>query len=58
MLVEFKPGKAPGFLGLARMEHELSEVLGRKADIRTPNELSRYFRDDVVAKGQVQYARE
>lgn len=58
VLVEFKPGRTPGFLGLAKMERELSELLGRKADIRTPQDLSRYFRDDVVAKAEVLYAEE
>ncbi len=57
VLVEFEPGKGPGFFGLARMERELSELLGgRKADIRTPQELSRYFRDEVVASAELQYA--
>lgn len=58
VLVEFKPGRVPGFFGLARMERELSELLGRKADIRTPQDLSRYFRDDVIANAEVLYAEE
>ena len=41
---------------LCGMERELSEVLGRKADMRTPNDLSRYFRDEVVNSAVVQYA--
>jgi predicted nucleotidyltransferase len=48
-LVEFEKGKTPGYLGLAGMEIELTEMIGRKADVRTPNELSRYFRDRVVS---------
>ena len=55
MLVEFDPEHIPGFLGLARMESELSEILGRRVDIRTPEDLSRYFRDEVVASAAVQY---
>jgi hypothetical protein len=31
-------------------------MLGRKADLRTPEDLSRYFRDDVIAEAEVQYA--
>lgn len=55
-LVEFEPGKTPGFFKLARMEMELSELLeGRKIDLRTPNELSVYFRDRVMAEAVVQY---
>ncbi|MHB8169137.1 MAG: nucleotidyltransferase family protein [Thermoleophilia bacterium] len=56
VLVEFEPGHVPGFIRLARMERELSEILGRKADLRTPEDLSRYFRDDVIAEAEVQYA--
>ena len=51
------PAATPGFFGLARMERELSEILGgRKVDLRTPGELSRYFRDQVLAQAKVQYA--
>lgn len=58
VLVEFEPGKEPGLLGLSRMERELSEILGRKADIRTPEDLSEYFREEVTASAEVQYAEE
>jgi predicted nucleotidyltransferase len=56
-LVEFQPGKTPSLFDLARMERELSTVLGgRKVDLRTSQELSRYFRDEVLASASVQYA--
>jgi uncharacterized protein len=58
VLVEFEEGHTPGFFGLARMEEELSELVGRKADLRTPQDLSRYFRDEVTGSAAVQYARE
>jgi len=38
------------------MEEELTAILGRKADMRTPRDLSRYFRDEVVRNAVVQYA--
>jgi len=57
VLVEFEPGHVPGFFGLARMERELSELLGRKVDLRTPEELSRYFRAEVLAEAEVQYVQ-
>lgn len=56
VLVEFEQGKGPGFLGLSRMELELEDMLHRKVDLRTPQELSRYFRDEVLATAQVRYA--
>ena len=56
VLVEFEPTQVPGFLGLAGMEMELSELPGgRKVDMRTPDELSRYFRNEVVASAETQY---
>jgi predicted nucleotidyltransferase len=57
VLVEFEPGRKPGFFGLSRAELELSELLGgRKVDLRTPQDLSPYFRQDVIDSAQVQYA--
>ena len=55
VLVEFEPGAVVGYFELADMEVELSELLGRKADIRTPSELSRYFRNEVLASAEAQY---
>lgn len=55
VLVEFEPGHTAGFLRMAGLELELSEMLKRKADVRTAGELSRYFRNEVVASAEVQY---
>ena len=56
LLVEFQPDRTPGFLGLARMERELSVLFGgRRVDLRTPMDLSRYFREEVVAGAEVLY---
>ncbi len=57
MLVEFEPGQVPGYFGLVGMEMELSETIGRKVDLRTAGELSRRFRDQVVASAALQYER-
>ncbi len=56
VLVEFQPGYAVGYIGLAAMQRELSALVGRKVDLRTPGELSPYFRDEVVRSAVVQYA--
>src|SRR5229473_6291543 len=57
VLVEFETTHIPGLLGVARMERELSTLLGgRKIDLRTPEDLSRYFRQQVLASAEVQYA--
>lgn len=55
VLVEFEPGHVPGF-GIIDIENELSRLLGRKVDLRTPNDLSRYFREQVVREARVEYA--
>src|ERR1051325_8511247 len=57
LLVEFEPGQVIGLIRLAGMEIELSEILGRKVDLRTPADLSRYFRQEVLASAEVQYAQ-
>jgi len=58
VLVEFEPGRVPGLLGMARLERELSAFFGgRKVDLRTPADLSRYFRKKVLAEARVEYAR-
>jgi predicted nucleotidyltransferase/DNA-binding MarR family transcriptional regulator len=54
VLVEFEPGKAPGLLKLAGMEEDLSALMGgRKIDLRTPQDLSQYFRDRVLKEAKV-----
>ncbi len=57
-VVEFDPDHIPGLIRLAGMEIELSEILGRKVDLRTPQDLSRYFRQEVLNSAEVEYAEE
>jgi len=48
VLVEFEPNTPMGYLGLSRLQRELSTLLGgRRVDVKTPLALSRYFRDAV-----------
>ncbi len=54
VLVEFEPGHVPG-LAYFDMEQELSAILGRKVDLNTPQFLSPYFRDEVLAEAEEQY---
>ena len=56
ILVEFEPGQSVGLIRLAGMEIELSDILGRKVDLRTPGDLSRYFRQEILDSAEVQYA--
>lgn len=58
MLVEFIPGETVTFITLSRMERNLSVLFdGRKVDLRTPHELSRYFRDRVETEAETLYVR-
>ncbi len=58
-LVEFLSGTKVTYFDLAQMERELSQMLdGRKIDLRTPAELSPYFRDRVLATAVVQYVED
>lgn len=57
VLVEFEPAHVPGLFGMARLERELSALLGRTVDLRTAEDLSRYFRQDVLDQAEVQYAQ-
>jgi len=57
ILVEFAPDRIPTLFDIAGMEQELSKLFcGHKVDLRTPEDLSRYFRQQVLAEAEVQYA--
>lgn len=57
VLVEFAANQPVGYLKMAALERELSGLFGgRKVDLRTPRELSPYFRDEVVNNAALQYA--
>ncbi len=55
VLVEFDPDHIPGLIRFCGMERELSELLGRKVDLNTPDSLSKYFKSQVLSEAQVQY---
>ncbi len=56
LLVEFERDAQISLLDMARIEIELSPLLGgRKVDLRTAQDLSRYFRDEVVRSAEPQY---
>jgi predicted nucleotidyltransferase len=54
ILVEFEPDKTPG-LAFFGMQDELSEILGRRVDLNTPQDLSKYFREEVLAEAEELY---
>jgi predicted nucleotidyltransferase len=56
LLVEFEEGHVPGLLKFAEIEIELTKMIGRKVDLRTPAELSRFFRNEVLSQARIEYA--
>ncbi|MDI9571407.1 MAG: nucleotidyltransferase family protein [Pseudomonadota bacterium] len=57
ILVEFAPDNIPTLFDIAGMELELSKIFGdRRVDLRTAEDLSRYFRDQILQEAEVQYA--
>ena len=55
VLVEFEPSARVGLITLAGIELELSELLGRRADIHTIKGLNPHFRDEVLRTAEAQY---
>jgi predicted nucleotidyltransferase len=56
LLVEFEPGRSPGMVGFGGMILELSDLLGRRVDLRTPSDLSPYFRSAVLKRARTLHA--
>lgn len=57
VLVELEPGVPVGLIRLQRMLDELSVIVGRSVDLRTPGELSDYFRQRVLDEAEDIYVR-
>ena len=56
VLVEFETDGEPGLIGLASMQLDLEAVVGRPVDLRTPKDLSRFCREEVLRSAEVQYS--
>lgn len=55
VLIEFESGRTVGYLRFASLEDELSQILGRKVDLKTAAMLSPYFRDEVLREASPAY---
>jgi hypothetical protein len=55
VLVEFEPGRVPSLFTLVGYQLDLGKLLGREVDLRTPEDLSKYFRDEVLAEARNVY---
>ncbi len=57
ILVKFEKKHIPHLFSLVSMESELSEMIGYQVDLRTPNDLSIYFREDVLNRAKIIYGK-
>jgi hypothetical protein len=58
VLVQFEEQYIPRLIHLSELELELGEIFRRHVDLRTPKDLSRYFRDDVITGAYHLYGKE
>ena len=56
VLVEFEPDERVSLFRIASLELELGSLFGRKVDLRTLQDLSHLFRDEVSRTASVLYA--
>lgn len=57
ILVKFEKKHIPHLFGMVKMESELSDIIGHPVDLKTPNDLSPYFRNDVLNKAKLIYGK-
>ena len=56
VLVEFEHTHIPHLFSFVTIEEELSSIIGRTVDLKTKNDLSPYFRDEVVSNAKIIYS--
>lgn len=56
LLAFFDQNFMPSLCELSHMEEELTKLIGHVVDLRTPGDLSPYFKDDVFKRMKVIYA--
>jgi predicted nucleotidyltransferase len=57
VLVKFEKKHIPSLFDIVDIEEELSSIVGRKVDLKTPEDLSRYFREEVIAQAKIVYEK-
>ena len=55
VLVEFESGKTPSLFDFVDLELELGKAVGRKIDLRTPNDIGRFMRPRILREASTQY---
>lgn len=57
VLIEFDPEAKIGFFKLAQIRRNLTNAVKREVDLVTPDALSKYFRQDVLAGAETVYEK-
>jgi len=55
VLIEFKPSAKVGFFKFVQIQREISDFIGRKVDLLTPEAISKYFRERVLKQAETVY---
>ena len=53
LVVKYQPGASITYIDMARQERELGEMIGGNVDLRTPNELEKRFRLQILERAIV-----
>lgn len=57
LLIEFKPKANIGFFRLIEIQQQFERALRKKVDLVTPEQLSKYFRKEVLQKAEKIYEK-
>jgi uncharacterized protein len=57
VLVEFDPEHVPGLFSIVEMKEELSQNIGREVDLRTPEDISKLFRNEIIQQSYLLYGQ-
>ena len=58
LLVEYLPEAPVGYFAMAQHMMDLSEIVGRRVDLATPNSLSPYIRQEILDSAELLYAQD
>lgn len=57
VLIDFEPTATIGFFAMSDIKEGLEASIGKPVDLLTPQAISKYFRDQVLARAEYVYTR-
>lgn len=57
VLIDFEPSATIGFFAMSDIKNGLEASIGKPIDLLTPQAISKYFRDKVLAQAEYVYRR-